>query len=459
MTHNFTRKKLAYLIGVSLAFPTYSSFAQDDVEEIIVTAQKREQEILDVPMAISAVTAAEIERMGATDLGQIQSTIPSLHLQASTSGNMDTAIIRSIAVDSTAGLPVVGRYLDESNVNADRVGRGITIPMLDLARVEVLKGPQGTLYGEGSIGGTIRYITNSPSLDGSPDLTIEATGNSVDDGGDGYRFMVAGNLPINSDTFGVRLVYFNEVRPGWIDSIFWGDEANENERESYRLKALWAPTATFDINFMYQHYESEQLAGSRSEPDFINRGFTHRNIEEDYDLYQSTLNWDITDTITMTSSTSWQDRTANTPSDVSGFVLPIEAAFFPGTTVFAPLFNHDFIVPPEDAISQIGFSFPSTTESFNHETRFSGTYGDDLFWTAGIFYKDQDFSTDAFSVWYPVADVIDGVGHEVEGVFSTEALSFFGDVNYVINDQWEVNFGARRYSDDRSSDVVGSTFG
>ncbi|MBL4819912.1 MAG: TonB-dependent receptor plug domain-containing protein [Gammaproteobacteria bacterium] len=453
MSHNFTRKKLAYLIGVSLALPTYS-FAQD-VEEIIVTAQKREQAILDVPMSITAVTSEEIEKMGATDLAQIQSTVPSLTVNQGSSGNRDTAIIRSIGSDSTNGLPTVGRYVDESNVNTERTGWGITFPMLDLERVEVLKGPQGTLYGEGSIGGAIRYITNSPGLDGIQDLTVEATSNSVDDGGAGHRLMVAGDIPINSDTFGIRAMAFTETVGGWIDNPTWGDEANEFNRDIFRIKALWAPTDTFDADLLYQHYESEQDLAHRSDLDFNNVGFTNRIIEEEYDLTSLTFHWDIGG-ISITSASSIIDRSANTPSDVSGWV-PIIEFFFPGTTIFSAPENR--IISEDRLVQQITFSFPVETDSFNHETRFNGTYGDNIFWTAGVYYKDSTFDTQAFSTFFPDPDATGSVAHKVFGELTTEALAFFADVSYEIYDAWEITVGARQYDDERTSVAEGFSFG
>ncbi|NQV70717.1 MAG: TonB-dependent receptor plug domain-containing protein [Pseudohongiella sp.] len=213
----------AIYTGIALALAASPQFllAQSrDIEEVIVTAQKREQAVLDVPQAISVVSTEEIENMGATDLSQIQSTIPSLTIDPSTNGNNDQAVIRNISVDNANGLPVVGRFVDEANVNTDRSGWGITFPLLDLERIEVLKGPQGTLYGESAIGGAIKYITKNPSLSGESDFFVEANSNSVDGGGNGNRILVAGNLPLNSDTIGVRVMGLSETTPGWVDSSF-----------------------------------------------------------------------------------------------------------------------------------------------------------------------------------------------------------------------------------------------
>ncbi|MBL4819911.1 MAG: TonB-dependent receptor, partial [Gammaproteobacteria bacterium] len=198
------------------------------------------------------------------------------------------------------------------------------------------------------------------------------------------------------------------------------------------------------------------LSNNRSELDFNNLGFTSGNISEDYELNNLVFNWDITPDMTLISATSYQERSATSPTDVSGWV-PIVETFFPGTTIFAPAFGREITV--DQPVEQIGFEFPSLVESFNHETRLVGTYNDNIYYTVGFSYKDQDFSTDAFSVFFPDPNATGSVAHAVDATFSTEALAIFADVSYVINDAWEVTFGARQYSDDRESDAKGFSFG
>ena len=440
-------------IVLALAASPQLLLAQDEtIEEMIVTAQKREQAVLDVPQAISVVSTEEIENMGATDLSQIQSTIPSLTIDPSSNGNKDLAVIRNISVDNANGLPVVGRFVDEANVNTDRSGWGITFPLLDLERVEVLKGPQGTLYGESAIGGAIKYITKNPSLSGESDFFAEGNFNSVDGGGGGYRALVAGNLPLNSDTFGVRLMGLSETTPGWVDSGFWGPEANEQERMSYRAKALWEITDNFQADLLYQHYEADQLSNGRSELDFSNQGFTATTIYEDWDMTNLVLRWEVAG-ISLTSATSQQDRSANSPTDVSGWV-PIVEFFFPGTTVLAAVPT----VP--EPVSQIGYETPGEIENFNHETRASGQIGASLYWTAGVYYKDTQFAADSGSIYYPDPNATGaGAGHSTNVVLTTQATAVFGEVSYEVTDDWEATVGLRQYWDERTSSASGISFG
>ena len=456
LPQTFRRSTLYTGIVITLAGISQPLFAQSDIEEVIVTAQKREQAVLDVPQAISVVSTEEIENMGATDLSQIQAAIPSLTVNTNPNGNNDTVILRNISFDSANGLPTVGRFIDEANVNADRSGFGITFPMLDLDRVEVLKGPQGTLYGESSIGGAIKYITKNPNLVGDTDLFVETNVNSIDGGGNGYRVTAAGNV-LSTDTFGLRLMGYKETKPGWVDNDYWGKEANEQERESYRLKALWAPIDAFSADLLYQHYEAAQAANGRSETDFTNHGFTATSIYEDWDLATLTLHWDITPEISLTSATSKLDRKANSPTDVSGWV-PVVERFFPGTTVYAPQFGNEITV--DQPVELIGYETPGVIDNISHETRLNGVFRDNIYWTAGFYWKDAEYSADSGSIYWPDPDATGaGAGHATNVYQSTEAYALFADVSYQFADAWEATFGLRQYWDERYSNSSGISFG
>ena len=153
------------------------------------------------------------------------------------------------------------------DINQQSTGNGVDIPLVDLSRIEVLKGPQGTLYGEGSIGGTVRYITQAPTL-GETDGIFEVSARSTTHGDLGYRTHIAGNLPIDSETFGVRLTAFYEDEPGWVDSSVLGDDANDQQRWFARIRADWEPSDTFKAEFLYQTYDSELgFLGSTNSPE------------------------------------------------------------------------------------------------------------------------------------------------------------------------------------------------
>jgi iron complex outermembrane receptor protein len=159
-----------------------SSRPEAYLEEIIVTAQKREERLIDVPAPITAVTADDISARGAPDLESLQFSVPGFSALRYGPG-AERAQLRGIS--SNYGRETVGRYLDEMPINAETVGGSPDIRLIDMQRIEVLRGPQPTLYGDGSMGGTIRYVTASPDLKtASGSITMD--GNSVQDGAAGY---------------------------------------------------------------------------------------------------------------------------------------------------------------------------------------------------------------------------------------------------------------------------------
>jgi iron complex outermembrane receptor protein len=132
---------------------------RSELTEIVVTAQKREERAQDVPISIVAVTADELEKRQITGIDDLQSIVPGLQLHKQ--GQTNAIYLRGVA-NLAGNSPLVGVYLDEADVTAGAAQ--LDVDTYDLQRVEVLRGPQGTLYGEGSMGGTIRFITNNPAL-------------------------------------------------------------------------------------------------------------------------------------------------------------------------------------------------------------------------------------------------------------------------------------------------------
>ncbi len=422
------------------------------MEEIIVTAQKREQSVMDVPMAITAVTAEELENMGATSIQEIQSTIPGF--KVSKLGAAEGFQLRGISPPGSL-LPTVGRYVDEMSINTDLYNYGADFPLIDISRVEVLKGPQGTLYGEGSIGGTVIYKTMSPTLDGELDGTFEISGRSVTDGSSGYRVALAGDV-ISTENFGLRLMVFHEEGPGWVDSAQQGSDYNENSKTVFRAKALWDVTENFSASFMYQRYENEQDGLEYSGIDGAPSGFIlSEKIEDEYDMFNLVLNLDLGG-VTITSSTGLVDRFAITPFDLPG-LKPVVETFCPGTTDLAPLFgNPQTVATPIEAIP---YNLYNDIETFSQEIRANGSVGERFYWTIGAYYRDTDFFAPTATEWWPDPDafplqaLIGNLGA------ATESKAIFAEGTYVLSDKWELTAGIRSYEDDRETDYVTTLFG
>ena len=224
----------------------------DDVNgnEIVVTATKRDQTLQDVPFSINAQTAADIQKTGSTSLEDLSRNVAGLSIQNLGPGQSQVAIrgvsAGQIVRDQPGVKEQVGIYLDESVISLSLFTPDLDL--FDLNRVETLRGPQGTLFGSGSVGGTIRYITNQPKL-GKTEGTIEANANLVDGKDFGGHIKGAVNLSA-SDKVAIRAVGYYTRYGGFIDAITptgIKKDVNDGERYGGRVAITFAPSETVTI--------------------------------------------------------------------------------------------------------------------------------------------------------------------------------------------------------------------
>lgn len=227
------------------------------VQEVVVTAQRRGAEpISRVPMSITAQTQKGLDDLGIKTVQDLARIVPAL----SVSANGPTGVNISIrGITSTNGAATTGVYVDDSalqtrNLIGIATGGGVFLPPLfDLERVEVLKGPQGTLYGGSSEGGTVRFITPEPSLT-SYSGYVKAEANTVYEGGPGGEFGVALGGPLIRDELGFRLSAWGRRIGGWVNHVDWRDpsnivarDTNSEDQQSYRLTMKFAPTEALSV--------------------------------------------------------------------------------------------------------------------------------------------------------------------------------------------------------------------
>ena len=379
------RKLLVSAISAVALLMGSEAYAEESgaIEEVIVTAQKREQNILDIPFAITAIGEEEIKDRGALDIKDLQYSIPGLSITNNLPGQ-DRVQIRGASSDTGIGLPTVGRYVDEVSVGSGAIQRALDVPLLDVARIEVLRGPQGTLYGAGSIGGTIRYITNSPDLhDAGGSLGLGVS--SIDDGSEGYEVNGVINLPIIEDKLAVRIAASTEDLAGWIDNTVTGkSDINEAERDFIRTKILFRPNNSFDASLMWMHYDFEQ-DNNNHELSVSGVGFGLLNVddrhatsdrivatpfatptEDKWDLFNLELNLSL-ESADVVSSTSYLDRTIN-------FTTEAANAFFPAG-VYGSFEAQD-----------------REAEVWTQEIRVNSSWDNPLNYTVGVFYRTTDTS-------------------------------------------------------------------
>src|SRR5215469_5775166 len=224
--------KLSSSIAAVLSVHSLSAYAQvagqgpaasEGIQEVVVTAQRREQSIQDVPITVQALTAETIKQLNVVNLDDFIRFMPNV-TQATNGPGQGDIIMRGISVGggggqgggTTGAIPAVAIYIDEQS--GQMPGRNLDIYAADLERIEVLEGPQGTLFGGGALSGVLRYITNKPKLnitegkfDASYGVTAHGDPNSAITG--------VINLPIISDTLAIRAVFYNDRRGGYIDNL------------------------------------------------------------------------------------------------------------------------------------------------------------------------------------------------------------------------------------------------
>ena len=189
------------------------------ISEVIVTAQKRSENIQHVAMSIQALDTKTLTQLNIDNFQEAVKFLPSVELQATGVPNESILYMRGVSDGGNGNhsgpLPSVGTYLDEQPITT--IGGTLDIHLYDIARVEVLPGPQGTLYGASSEAGTLRIITNKPSTNGfSAGYSVE--GDAVDHGGEGYVVEGFVNIPL-APAAAIRLVAFDEHDPGYIDNV------------------------------------------------------------------------------------------------------------------------------------------------------------------------------------------------------------------------------------------------
>jgi|SRR5581483_12412954 len=219
------------------------------LEEIVVTAAKTSQSIQDVPLAVTAVTGERLEELGATDFSDYYRLVPGL--QAVDRGDgQKKYILRGLNSESAPNLaPIVQQYLDEFPLTLVS-GAQSDLRLYDLERVEVLRGPQGTLYGSGSMGGTIKYVTAKPNLRQTRG-ELEATGSDTEHGSGNARGHAIVDLPIIQGELGTRVVAYDEYDGGFIDNVMTGrNGTNSTHVGGGRIAVRWDPLEPLDLNLM-----------------------------------------------------------------------------------------------------------------------------------------------------------------------------------------------------------------
>jgi iron complex outermembrane receptor protein len=304
---------------------------QDTIAEVIVTAQKRSEALIDVPLSISVVGGDTLERQQAANFQDYLKLVPGLQLTQDTPGN-GRLVMRGVNTGSVAATVAV--YVDETPFGSSTglVNGGVLagdFDAFDLQRIEVLRGPQGTLYGASSLAGVLKFATNPPQTE-KFEARVRTGIESVEDGDVGYSGTGMINVPLSND-FAIRATGYYRELPGFIDSIGTAGSDREkdiNDSESYggRVSALYNPTDAFSLRLtaILQNIRSGAASTVESNPNTLDTlygratqsQFVPENTDVDYRVYNATLDFDL-GFATLTSSTSYNELKSPFRSDLT----------------------------------------------------------------------------------------------------------------------------------------------
>lgn len=309
--------------AIALTSMPVSGYAAESpvIEEVIVTAQKRAESLQRVPVAVTAVTASDIEKKFMGNMQDIKKVVPNLYLEEALSAvTTPKAWIRGIGVDNQVFSfdSPIGFYVD--NVYYARV-TGAMGDLFDLERVEVLRGPQGTIYGRNSSVGAIRLITKSPNLE-DVEVMAEAAYGSKDQMN--ARLMV--NVPISEDKVGMRVALSTRNNDGWMTNLTTGEKHMTEDVDAARFSLLFAPAEAWRITLRgdYMSDQSRTRAGSNFLINPDNDIYTFESSPEARFVdnirpwgTSATVEWSG-DGVDVTSVTSYRDLKYRNANDVDG---------------------------------------------------------------------------------------------------------------------------------------------
>lgn len=407
------------------------------VEEILVTAQKKEERLVETPLSVSVLSAKQLEQMGATQLRDFADIVPGMSYTTSGAGNSQVSL-RGV----TAGADVAATtamYVDDvpfGSATAFALGAqfGPDIALFDLERIEVLRGPQGTLYGGGAMGGLIKYVTTAPDpshFSSGARVGVSSTAN----GGTNYNGAVGINFPISPEVAGLRASAFESHDGGFIDNAALNDsDVNESDIYGGRLDLLLTPTSAFSVRLTAFSQVIDREGESSADYDFSGSQpygvlGQYRPFDEPFDqsfeVYSGTVTYDFP-AATFTSITAYQSISTEFFWDVS--------------SIYAPLLNSFGFGP----YSAVGVPSEAATDKFTQELRLVSDGGETFDWVLGAFYTNEDSDLREEFVLRDLAG--EPLPNDVFTYFSPstyEEVAIFGDVTLYLTDRFDVTAGMR----------------
>lgn len=419
------------------------------LDEVIVTAQKRSERLQDVPMSVAVVDAKQLVTRNELRVEDYIYKLPGVSLALVGNAGEPQIVLRGMA-SGPGGNPTAGVVIDEVPYTRSRGLFLNTIPDIDpgdLQQVEVLRGPQGTLYGASNMGGLLKYITVDPSTEGfSGKVSVGST--HVHYGDDlGYSVRGSANIPL-SDTLAMRVSGFTVNDPGYIDNPQAGErDANDRDGRGGRLAMLWQPSESTSVKFgaiMQESYRNGMAEIDRSLGNDPKRSYLAGtgNYDRETQLYSLTVKSSV-GAVELVSATGFGKEESTSLLDV--------------TSLFGPGFTESAFPGTSDIVTTATIE----DEKFAQEFRAEISLGDRVRWLAGVFYTNEK------NVYDLTIDALRPTGQRGGLLLHNAALSgteyeesaLFTNLTVEITDRVDVQFGGRYSENDQAEMRAGVPFG
>jgi len=459
-------------MSTAIVVPAFAQDANTDnfaLEEVIVTAAKQTQSLQDIPISVHVMSEKQLQDLQVKGFSDYMLYMPTVSYTSAGPG-FGQVYMRGIASGGdgvhSVSMPSVGVYLDEQPITT--INQILDIHVYDIARIEVLSGPQGTLYGQGSQAGTIRIITNKPVLEES-ESAYDIYVDTVKSGDLGYGFDGLINIPIG-DRAAIRLVGWYQKTGGYIDNvphtINYGASGiertnsdvikeNTNQAKTAGVRALLRidlnDNWTLTPGIMYQKSEVEGYWGQNTTIPEKLSSIRFYDEYNDEDWYQASLTLEgKIGNMDLVYAGAYLDRNTNSQYDYSGYAEYLEDLY--GYYGYYCLYY--------DALGGCaeGSQFVDGDENFNRisqEVRLSSDQDQRLRWIAGLFYQKQEH---LFDLQWVVPDMnpADSVVENGVTTWQTNQLRIdrdkaaFGEIYFDITDKWTIMGGARYFDFENS---------
>jgi outer membrane receptor protein involved in Fe transport len=401
------------------------------LEEVVVTAQKRTENLLDVPVPVTAISAQTLLSTNQLRVQDYYTSVPGLSLTTDDLGSANLAI-RGVTTGGYTS-PTVGITVNDVPFGSSSgLVTGEEVPDIDpsdLARIEVLRGPQGTLYGASSIGGLLKFVTLDPSFDALSGRVEAGTSSVYNGSGLGYSARAAANVPLSA-TLAIRASAFSREDPGYIDDpAHHVDGVNEAHAAGGHFAGLWKPSDDFSLRLgaLYQHSSSNGSSavliqpglGALQQDNVPGTGYFDRTLQ----AYSASV----------TARLGSVDLTS-----VTGYSISRVANSFDYTNGLSSLSQYVFNVTggPNNGTTD--------TNKFTQEIRVSGSLGSRTDWLLGAFFNHENtaYTSDYLAADFNTGQLV-GDGLAFSGPLRFKEYAVFSDLTFRFTDRFDLQVGGR----------------